>query len=110
MIHRRQIAYDDRSRCWEIQDYIYGPGRHRLEAFWHFDPQRRVELVGHTVATDIGQVDFLGPAGMLVRVDDTSHSASYGQQCPAKRAVCVFEGALPVTLRTRLQPTVALNA
>src|SRR5438132_8426392 len=38
VIHRRQIAYDDRSRCWEIQDCIYGPGPHRLEAFWPFDP------------------------------------------------------------------------
>jgi hypothetical protein len=104
VVHRRRIAYQPGSRSWEIIDQISGVGRHRIEAFWHFDPTRRVAVDGHCVVTDAGRLELYGPRGLMIRLAATTHSAGYGKECAAEYVVAETDADLPVTLQARVYP------
>jgi hypothetical protein len=69
LIHRRTILNDGRD-LWLIVDHLIGDGPHRMDAYWHLDPQWCQAGRRPSDAGDIGH-----PAGMRAAIVSTAHES-----------------------------------
>jgi hypothetical protein len=95
----QRLGTDD----WSFRDRVDGCGRHTVEMFWHFAPERTVRLERRRLVADGVAIELDAPDAEL-RLDRFPHAIRFGRTVDAQRGVLRVSATLPWEVRWTVRP------
>lgn len=105
--HRRTVLFDKIKSFWEIDDYLTGKGKHKIEWYFHFDIDIDFNINENTITTNCFDrnnifIEFVVEKNLLIEKQEGWVSKAYGEKQLAKVLKITIEEYAPIQTKLKI--------